>query len=314
MANDCLYPLRGYRGPGGRVSFKLTEGYIDLPVEVRCGQCIHCRLERSRQWAVRLTHEKMASDESCFITLTYDDENIPEDFGLVVEHTQAFWKRLRQDRIRNAKRRAKRSGTTYKAPERLRYFLAGEYGETTSRPHYHACLFGDAFADDRVKYGVSKSGHPIYTSQRLDRLWRHGSCKIGELTFESAAYVAQYVTKKLTDDDLLGGRKPEFCTMSRRPGIGKTFYDKHKDQFYPRDEVVLRGKRMTPPKRYDQWYEEEIEKGEAKLTKDQFENIKTTRATKAQKYAHDQTPERRVVREACAKARARQFSREPRSD
>lgn len=100
------------------------------PVTVACRQCIGCRLDSSRDWAVRCVHEAQVSDASCFVTLTYDEANVPR--SLTHAHFQAFMHRLRK--------RLNRS---------IRFYMAGEYGDTTLRPHYHACMFGTDFSGDR---------------------------------------------------------------------------------------------------------------------------------------------------------------------
>ena len=138
-----------------------------------------------------------------------------------------------------------------------RYFHCGEYGDQTGRPHYHACLFGHAFPD-REKWAVRK-GNPVWRSDELERLWPYGNSEIGSLTFESAAYVARYVTKKVTGRDAdshyerldpstgeLVQIEPEFATMSRRPGIGSGWFEKFGTDVFPSDEVVVNGHPSKP--------------------------------------------------------------------
>lgn len=245
----CYHPLKAFRSPKG-VSFKLVPDCyaISLP----CGQCIGCRLERSRQWAVRLTHELLFHEESAFITLTYDEAHLPEDGSLDVKHFQDFMKRLR-----------KRCGYT-----KLRFFHAGEYGEKKGRPHYHAIIFGASFTEGALEEEVSPRGDRTWRSPVLSEVWPFGLNRVGKVTFESCAYVARYVTKKVTGKaakehyervDFTDGEitvlKPEYCTMSRRPGIGAQYFEKYFRQAYPRDEVVARARLMKPPKFYDRMLE-----------------------------------------------------------
>ncbi len=120
------------------------------------------------------------------------------------------------------------------------------------RPHYHACLFGFDFPDKEM-WKVS-NGNRLYTSKILDEVWGLGHAVIGDLTFESAAYVARYILKKVTGksaDAHYNGRRPEYVTMSRRPGIGRSWFDKFKSDVFPHDYVVVRGVKMLPPKFYD---------------------------------------------------------------
>lgn len=210
------------------------------PLVVPCGRCIGCRLERSRQWAIRCVNEAQMYDENCFITLTYKDEELiygGQDFGILYpRHLELFWKRLR-----------KRIG------KRVRYFACGEYGEQYHRPHYHACVFGYDFPDKTLE--ASKDTGNYYHSDLLDSIWSHGRCIIGDVTFESAAYVARYVMKKRLGATAISYKKegiePEFVRMSRRPGIGATWYEKYKTDVFPSDGVVIRGGiKCKPPKFY----------------------------------------------------------------
>lgn len=183
----------------------------------------------------------------------------------------------------------------------IRFFHCGEYGENFGRPHYHAILFNFDFAD-KVLWKQTGRGDRLYISDDLSSLWPFGYSTIGDVTFESAAYVARYVLKKVTGDaasshytwiDPETGevfeRKPEYCTMSRRPGIGKNWYEKFKDDVYPSDFMVSRGVKMRPPKYFDSLYEAEFP--------DDFEKLKRKRLLGAKKHADNNTPERLKVRE-----------------
>lgn len=281
----CYSPLTGYRSkivnPSGKrgIEFNPKNGYRDLPVQVPCGQCIGCRLERSRQWATRCIHEASLHEENCFLTLTYDQDHIPENFGLNKSHFQKFMKRLRK----------KYNG------KKIRYFHCGEYGEKTLRPHYHACIFNHDFADKQI-FKTSADTN-LYTSDVLSNLWPYGFSTLGNVTFESAAYVARYIMKKVTGDqseehytrvDPETGEQykilPEYTTMSRRPGIGKEWYEKYKTDIYPSDFIIVRGKKVQPPKFYDSMYEH-------------IDQIKALRIKRAKQQAENNTPERLRVRE-----------------
>lgn len=283
----CYFPLKGYRArsvneSGKRsIVFNRRDGFADLPVEVPCGQCIGCRLERSRQWAIRCMHEASLHEDNCFITLTYDDEHLPADGGLHVEHMQKFFKRLRKSLH----------------GEKIRYFHCGEYGEQYKRPHYHACIFGYTFPDQEF-FKTTNNIH-IYTSPALRTLWPFGFSTVGSLTFESAAYTARYILKKVTGSDDLKQKayervcpdtgeifqvQPEYTTMSRRPGIGHGWYQKYKGDCYPSDFIVMRGRKMQPPKYYDGLYEH-------------IDDMKQKRRQRAMKHKNNNTRERLLVRE-----------------
>lgn len=293
----CTRPIGGYRGPGGRISTSPKGNYIDQHITLACGRCIDCKLEHSRQWAVRITHEAQLNDSNSFITLTYDQDHLPTDRSLDTRHWQLFAKRLR------------------KSQGPFRFYHCGEYGDQRRRPHYHACLFGLDFASDRRRIEDSKSGMPQWSSPTLDSIWGQGRTTVSDLTFESAAYVARYCTKKITGDlaedhyaqvDETTGEvtqlKPEYSTMSRRPGIGKLWYDKYSDQVYPRDEVIMRGKAARPPKYYDQLLEKE--------NPELHHEIKIKRRTRdEEKYELENTRERQKVRETCTLAKTNLYSR-----
>lgn len=213
-----------------------------VPTPIPCGQCIGCRLERSRQWAIRLMKEAKLHDRNSFLTLTYADPSLPRLSNgkptLVLDHIQKFLKRLRK----------------HFAPNRLRFFQCGEYGELTQRPHHHMILFGEDFCKDREPIGNSRSGFPQYESALLNSLWHYGHSTISDVSFESAAYVARYSLKKITGKGSkfhYQGRKPEFVTMSRNPGIASGYFDEHSDDIYPFDEIVPAiGRPVSLPPRY----------------------------------------------------------------
>lgn len=188
-------------------------------------------------------HEAQLHERKCFVTLTYDDKHLAGP-SLDYRDFQLFMKRVR------------------KACDRVRYFMCGEYGERNFRPHFHACLFGTDFSD-RQYHCRSSSGATIYKSPLLSSLWPHGFSSIGELTFESAAYVARYVMKKRTgpmaqeaykrvslDTGEIVEVEPEFCGMSLKPGIGAEWFERYGSEVFPHDRVIVRGRVAKPPKYY----------------------------------------------------------------
>lgn len=211
-----------------------------------CGQCLGCRLDYSRAKATRAMHETEYHDCSSFITLTYDDPYLiynPSSLHptLVKRDLQLFWKQLRS-RIKS----------------KISYMACGEYGEHTERPHYHAIVFGYDFSDDRKYYKNSPSGS-LYNSQILSDSWGNkGHCVIGDVTFDSASYVASYTVKKLTGE--MGketyeklGRLPPFGAMSTKPAIGKRWIEDNLDDVVNHDSVVVRGHEQRPPRYYDEY-------------------------------------------------------------
>jgi len=245
----CYHPITAWRSIDGRgangkwpLSFKKSEGYSDLEVQIPCGKCIGCRLEQSRQWAMRCTHEATLHKENCFLTLTYDNYHLDPSGSLNVTDIQLFMKRLRR-RFEGKK---------------IRYFQCGEYGDLHQRPHHHVILFGLDFYDKEVAE-VAENGFVLYCSSTLANLWPFGLHRIGGVTFESTAYVARYVMKKISGpaaEDHYQGRIPEYITMSRRPGIAYGWIEKYKDDVYPHDYVVIRnGIKCKPPAYYDKIFD-----------------------------------------------------------
>lgn len=244
---QCTSPISGYRAvEGGGVVSSTSKGYSDVRVTVRCGQCIGCRLERARLWAIRSVHEASLYDSNIFTTQTYSDEQLPYGGTLVRKHFQDFMKRLKR-----------------KAP-RTRVFYCGEYGDETDRPHYHALLFN--YRPDDLELISRKDGHDVWRSDKLDAIWSHGHVNFSDVTFSSAAYVAGYVTKKITGEaqeehyrwiDPETGeiidRVPPFQGQSLKPGIGEPWIRKWHKDVYSKDQIVIDGKPMRPPRYYDEW-------------------------------------------------------------
>ncbi|WNK14173.1 MAG: replication initiator protein [Microvirus sp.] len=266
------------------------KGYADLTVQVACSRCIGCRLDKSRDWATRCVNEAQLHEDSCFATLTYDDKHLPPGGTLVPRDFQLFMKRLRKARS-----------------SKLRFFHCGEYGETTGRPHYHALLFGVSFPDRRT---CSRGDFPLYSSSELDALWGLGTCTLGALTAESAAYCARYVMKKVNGDlasshyrvtDPATGEihdlHPEYATMSRRPGIGALWLHKYHSDVYPCDFIATRdgGQVPVPP-----YYDELLRRQDPAA----YEQLKQRRRNYAlePRQLKNSTPARLRVREEVKKA------------
>ena len=222
-------------------------------------------------------------DVSSFVTLTYDDSHVEP--SLKYRDFQRFMYRLR-----------KRFGPT-------RFFMCGEYGSLNWRPHFHALLFGLGFPD-RVLLGGD-----LYRSPALEKLWPFGFSTIGDVTFQSAGYVARYSLKKVTGDladrhysrvDLRTGEcvrlVPEFGHMSLKPGIGFGWFQKYwRDVFAARDGCVVRGRVVPPPKYYWKLLES--------VDPDRQEELELERYVNAGLFAEDTTPARLATRELCQMSR-----------
>lgn len=281
----CFYPKTAFKLENGQISFN-EKGKTEKELTLPCGQCQGCRLERSRQWATRCMHEAQMHTHNCFITLTYNDEN--HQYDLIYRHFQKFIKRLRK---------ATRT--------RIRYYMAGEYGSLNNRPHFHACLFGYDFPDRKI-FRQLPSGSLLYTSELLASLWPFGYSSIGDVTFESAAYVARYVMKKVTGKNAadhyqamdpntgeLRPITPEFNRMSLKPGIGAEFFNKYMSDIYPVGTCIINGQKQKPPRYYEKRY--------AELKPIEQEQLAYDRAQKID-YA-DLTAQRLADRETVCKAK-----------
>ena len=297
----CFGPLTAYYsaevGKSGKrgITFDRKASHSGVKLMVPCGQCVGCRLERSRQWAMRCLHEKRLHRESCFVTLTYDNEHLPPGGTLVKRDLQLFMKRLRK---------LKGAG--------IRFYACGEYGERNARPHYHALLFNCGFTDKK-RFSENGRGEVYYVSDQLHDVWPSGHNVIGDVTFDSAAYVARYVMKKITGAKAVEhyavvdgngevfDRLPEFTVMSRRPGIGSGYYDKYGKEVYTHDSVIVNAREVRPPRFYDTRFE--LHDAAA------FGKLKIVRRRKALLFRADNTSARRRVKEIIAIKRLKQLER-----
>lgn len=307
----CYHPLQAFQSPRDGLNKRkiifvktgqpITRGY--QPIKLPCGQCIGCRISRSREWSLRILNEAQLHPQNSFITLTYEDEKLPWDHSLNKAHFQKFIKRLRKSLY----------------PKKIKFYHCGEYGEPTpendfiARPHYHAILFNHDF-DDKVLFKETE-GINTYSSDTLDSIWKQGFTTVGDVTFQSAAYIARYCMKKIngakadehyTRTDFTTGEiinlQPEYSTMSNRPGgIGKEWFKKYHKDMYPSDNYHYKGKELKPPKYYDRLYEV--------FAPESYQEIKERRMVQMEKYKHDTTPARLRDREIVKKAQIGQLKR-----
>lgn len=270
----CSNPITAYQCASGGVVFtpRKRDGET-REIKLQCGMCQACRLKRRGDWELRITHESNCWEANSFLTLTYDDENLPADGSLHYPHVQGFLKRVRYHR------------------GLLAHYTCGEYGEHTSRPHYHMCMFGQDFTN-RKPEGKSESGELYYSDPELTKLWGHGFATVQNLTPQSAAYAAGYIMKKLLGPDAkqyeYAGLAPEFAHMSNKRPIGKMWAEKYLSDFYPNDYAIQRGKKRTPPRYYDQLLKE--------TNPEQLKLIKEDRELRAGENWRDNTADRLKVK------------------
>lgn len=298
----CYKPLVAERKFSGGVRVLRAKGYCELDQGeflIPCSQCIGCREDRARQWAVRCVHESRFQElqglDSCFVTLTYADHNLPPDSQLSPDDHTEFVNKLKL-RLWRKKRK-------------MRYYMCGEYGEKFARPHFHYLIFGYAFPD-RVHW-KTHNGSDYYRSDELESIWRYGHAAIGNLTFETAAYTARYVNKKITGgmakthyvDDAGVEMHPEFARMSLKPGIGAQWFKKYgvQDCYNSGDFIVIEGKKYSVPRYYDSLLE--------RLDVERLMEVKDERRKRAEQHAEDNTKERLAIREECHQIRRKKLKR-----
>lgn len=312
----CNFPLKGWqsaqRTESGKRGFTTdrASALVDLPMEVPCGQCIGCRVDKAQEWATRLEAERTFHRDARFLTVTYSDEHLPEGCTLVPADLKRFIERLRH------------WADVHLDGQKLRFYGCGEYGDDPmvaldgfplGRPHYHIIVYGIAFPDEKVAE-QSAAGEKQFSSKILDDLWGKGRTRVGLVTRDSCGYVAGYATKKITGDiavshyqqfDLRTGVvypvEPEFARMSRRPGIGRRFVEEYQSDVYPTDHVVQRGK----PRKVPRYFDKVLEQSRPEV----LEGVKRKRVARAKAKAHDNTFERREVKAEVAWRKSRVFRR-----
>lgn len=275
-------------------------------LELPCGRCIGCKLDRARAWTIRIQHEAQLYDSNLFVTLTYSEAALPPSLSLEYSDYQGFMRRVRREVV----------GTTpiVEADGRkpIRFFVCGEYGERNKRPHFHAILFNMRFPD------MIPLQNGTYRSELCEKLWDRGNVVIGSVSARSAAYVAGYTLKKVHGqaaaahyEDVvnlrtgeLSSRRREFVVMSRRPGIGAWWYRRYGGDLFPADHAVSDGKRFKVPRFYLEKFKLEADPG-------LVEDILYGRFLRAEEQRGESTPERRAVREEVAISRQEFFSRRP---
>lgn len=199
--------------------------------EIPCGYCEGCRMAHAREWSDRLLMEYTETKKALFITLTYKDENLVWS-GL----NPTLCKRDGQLFLKNLRKKF--------SDRRLRFYLAGEYGEHTLRPHMHLVVFGlslDDFPDKEV-YKVTPLGFTLYKSKIMDSIWKEGYAPFSAYSYKTGAYVARYITKKQKDSKILYESLnvlPPYATMSLKPGIGFDFMQRHKEEYKESNKLFI---------------------------------------------------------------------------
>lgn len=290
---SCYHPLDAYGIPNpetGKMKIVFPKvGQSEPPQEhldstgikklkIPCGNCLGCRLEYSRQWAIRCFLEAKQWTHNYFVTLTYDPDFVPlvphykvdESTGEVTDESMVMT--LVPDDLKNFLKRLRRNFEYEYGHVGLRFFACGEYGPLNGRPHYHLILFNCPL-DDLVKERFS-DGYVYYRSEFIEKAWSHktpqgdrvpfGYVSVTDFSFETAAYVARYMLKKHKGKDSSyyeeNGLYPEFVRCSRNPGIAHQYFQCNKEEIYAFDQVVITNGsgiplKCHPPKYYDRLFD-----------------------------------------------------------
>jgi len=294
---SCNKPLTATRAPSGEVFLGADHVGTGRALELPCGKCVGCKMDRARAWQIRIMHEAQLFDSNLCVTLDYSDANL-KSRSLEYPDFAGFMKRLRR----------RLSGVSIAGGRRpIRFFVAGEYGEKFERPHFHAILFNVLFPD------MQKMHNGYYSSKLCEDLWEdRGRAVIDRLDSAAAAYVAGYTLKKarhsvyvdsLVDPNtgLLSDRRPPFVVMSRRPGIGAWWFERYGGDMFPHDFAVAEGSKYKVPRYY-------LERFRKVADACQVEEIMHGRYLRAQERREDSTPDRRAVKEELALRRAEFYS------
>lgn len=291
----CFSPVKGYQGAGGKLVLSRAKSIAGQSMTVPCGGCIGCRQAKAAEWADRIMNEARMHNANTFITLTYDQKNLPKNESLDHKDWQDFAKRLRDQE------------------GRFRYFMCGEYGDDFGRPHYHAILFGLKFDDEEIagiRTDARGKKYHYSRSDKLEKIWGNGFTEVGDVTQESAGYVARYTFKKqrgknaestynVVDEqtgEIVDRLKPPYAQGSLKPGIGATYVEKYFDQIFDNDFLVNDNYKIRPIPRY---YYKLLER----QNPERYQEIKALHqeALKTDKYKENNTPERLSVREQVSK-------------
>lgn len=240
---------------------------------IPCGKCVQCRLKTSKEWATRCMAECEEWEHNYFVTLTYDPEHLPVPEEMVNYETGEIflqkeeWKGcLIPEDLKKFMKDLRRYYKYHYNHDNIRFYGCGEYGGEGHRPHYHLIIFNLPIEPKKLEpFFINKNHQQIYICDEIQKIWGKGLISIGSVTWSSCAYVARYIMKKqggeiAEENYLRNGQIKEFTRMSLKPGIGKTYYKKHKDDIYENDEIIqktIKGNigSAKPPKYYDRLFD-----------------------------------------------------------
>lgn len=301
------YILREYETIEEMANSMAAHGRYRKIQVIPCGKCIGCRLEYSRDWATKGIYEAEQWKDNWFLTITYDNEHLPIGSEVIDPETGEEKDPIPSGTLRKAEFQGfiKKLRSYYERKynhKGIRFMGCGEYGETYNRSHYHAIMFNLPIPVKQMKFHEYNEMHEaLWRCPELEEIWGKGMIVAAEVNWNTCAYVARYITKKVgmpTDKDhyKLLGIEPEFFLMSRKPGIGRTYYEEHKEEIYEKDKVLIQKygggtMRIRPPRYYDKLYDlenpDKMKEIKEKRKKDQ-ENISKVKYNQTTLYKKQQ--------------------------
>lgn len=277
----CYYPLKAFDTldvnadtgkkvykimPFGTTSVKVGRNTYSKGISIPCGKCIGCRLDYSREWAIRSYLECKEYDYNYFVTLTYAPEHLPKGQGYDVETGEVIYgDSLNPKHLTKFIKDLRRYFDYHYGHKGIRFMASGEYGDKTGRPHYHLIIYNLPLPDC-MYWNSNWDGDKYFTSKIISDIWGKGHCIVANVNWETSAYVARYVMKKSLGKDsrkiyAARGQLPEFIRQSRAPGLGRSYYEKNKDVIYATDELsVIKGNKLLttrPVGYFDRLYEKD---------------------------------------------------------
>lgn len=285
----------------------LKDPYYRKVQIIPCGKCIGCRLEYSRQWATKGCLEAEEWKDNWFLTVTYDDEHLPKAQPAIDEKTGEEMQpnpggTLKSTDMTNFMKKLRTYYERKYNHKGIRFMGCGEYGSDSGRAHMHIICYNLPIMQENLRFHEYNGNYePLFRCPELEEIWQKGMIVAAEVNWNTCAYVARYVTKKVglpADKEHYKnlGIEPEFFRMSRKPGIGRKWFEDHKDEIYKKDEIIIQKygggtMKVKPPRYYDKLYDienhEGLEKIKDKRRKD-MENVNRIRMKQTSLYKKEQ--------------------------
>lgn len=242
---------------------------------IPCKKCIGCKIDNAKQWGARIYLETKDTKNNIFLTLTYNNDNLPKNEKGIPSIKEKDWTTF----INTLRKKFERKGE-----KGIKYIVASEYGSKTARPHFHAIIMNINLTDiKKTRIKSSKTKLPLLESETINKIWNKGGAYFGTVTNESACYIAGYTIKGQQDTNYEElGINPQKIRMSN--GIGKKYFEKNKDEIYKNDNLIIKTKNGTKVIRPPKYYDRLLEKSQPK----KLELIKKKRLELAKKRTEEE--------------------------